>query len=87
MDRLVDQSPSMSCSVVSTVPKYIMSVSPKVLLFFLKKPYRRINARRDGASCHVVRLLCKKVRLVTVQPLFVRSKKRKPLIYAEKPPN
>jgi len=87
MGRLVDQSPSMSCSVVGTVPKYIMSVSPKVLLFFLKKHYRRINAQCDSPSCHIVRLLRKKVRLVTVQPLFAQFKKRKPLIYTERPPN
>jgi len=80
MGKLVDQSPSISCLVVGTVPRYIMSVWPRILLIFLKKLYRRINVRCDGASCHIVRLWHKKVRLVTVQPLFAQSKKRKPSI-------
>ena len=103
MGRQVDQSPSMSCSVVSTVPRmsngqtgrpvpeHVMlggRYSPQVYhvcltkspTFLLKKPYRRINVRCDRASCHIVRLLHKKVPLVTVQPLFAQSKKRKPSI-------
>jgi len=46
----------------------------------LKKAYSCINAQCDGASWHIVRLLHKKVRPITVQPLFARSKKRKPSI-------
>ena len=103
MDRLVNQSLSMSCSVVGTVlrmsngqtgrpvPKHVMLggwYSPQVYhvyltkspTFRLKKPYRRINVRCDRASYHIVRLLHKKVHLVTMQPLFARSKKRKPSI-------
>jgi hypothetical protein len=68
----------MSCSVVGAVNKYVMFVPPTDPLLFEKKAYHRINARCDKASWHIVRLLREKVRLVIVQPLFARSKKRKP---------
>jgi len=110
MGRLVDQSLSMSCSVVGIVlrlsngqtgrpvPEHVMlggRYSPQVYhvcltkspTFLLKKPYRHINVRCDRASYHIVRLLHKKVCLVTVQPLFARSKKKKTINYAEKPTN
>ena len=79
-NRLVDQSPSRACSVVGAVNKYVMFVPPAAPLLFEKKAYLRINARCDRTSWHIVRLLRKKVRLVTGQPLFARSKKRKPSI-------
>jgi hypothetical protein len=73
------------------VPEHVMldgRYSPQVYhvyltktpTFLLKKPYRCINVRCDRASCHIVRLLHKNVPLVTVQPLFAQSKKRKPSI-------
>jgi len=85
--RLVDQSLSISCSVVGTVPRmlkrqtgrlvpeHFMSICPKILLFFLKKCHRHINAQCDRASCHLVSLLHKKKSPRTVHPLIAGIKK------------
>ena len=103
LGEVVGQSPSISCSVVGTVPGLSIGrtgrpVPEHIMLggryssrayhvrlaegraFLLKKSYRRINMQCDKASCHIVSLLHKKGRLLTVQPLFTRTKKRKPAI-------
>ena len=46
----------------------------------LEKASRHINAWCDKTSWRIVRRLCKKVHLVTAQPLFAWFKKRKPPI-------
>ena len=115
LSELVDQSPSVSCSVVGTVPSLsivrtgrpvperivlggryspqfvdwanwsvqspsISCLSNQRSCLSFEKMYRRINVQCDGASCHIVSLLRKKGRVLTVQPLFARTKKRKPAI-------
>jgi len=68
------------------VPEHIMlggRYSPQVYhvhltkdpTYFLKKSYRHINVRCDGASCHLVSLLHKKGGLRTVHPLIAGIKK------------
>jgi len=84
MNGLVDQFPSVLCSVVSTVPK--LSNKPnKLITWLLKTSCRLTNLRCDEAPCYLVSLSHKKGCLLSAQPLITWIKKGKPTIILTRP--
>jgi len=86
MNGLVDQSPSVSCSVVGTVPG-LSSKSKQFNYLALKTSRRFINLWCDETPYHLVSLTHEKGCLLTAQPLIARIKKGKLSIILERPPN
>jgi len=83
MSGLVDQSLSISWSVVGTVP-ILSNELIKLITWLLKHCIAALICDLTGASCHLVSLSHKKGCLLTAQPLIMWIKKRKPINHFKK---